>query len=83
VISAGSLSLTAGRKLAVAETGKHSYLYGMTQKRRQTDEDEAQSRRFIDLAHELETKGELDPEEDGQAFERLVRKVTPDRRPKP
>ena len=50
----------------------------MRQKPKRTaDEDEAQSRRFIDLAHELEERGELDPEEDGQAFERLVRKVVP------
>ena len=37
------------------------------------DEDEAQSRRFIDLAHELEEKGELDTSKDGQALDRLVR----------
>jgi hypothetical protein len=40
--------------------------------RRPRDEDEAQSRRFIDLAHDLERKGELDPEDDGSALDRLV-----------
>ncbi len=45
--------------------------------RKPAEEDEAQSRRFIDLAHELEEKGELDPEESGQALERLVRMVAP------
>ncbi len=45
--------------------------------KRSPDEDEAQSRRFMDLAHELEQKGELDTSEDGQALDHLVRKVAP------
>jgi hypothetical protein len=47
------------------------------------DEDEAQSRRFIDLAHELERKGELAPGEDGQVLDRLVRKAAIPRKPQP
>jgi hypothetical protein len=48
-----------------------------TKPKRTADEDEAQSRRFIDLAHELEAKGELDTSEDGQALDRLVRNAAP------
>jgi hypothetical protein len=40
-------------------------------------EDEAQSKRFLDLAHELEAAGELSPTESGEAFERLTRRVMP------
>jgi hypothetical protein len=40
-------------------------------------EDEAQSKRFMDLAHELEAAGELSADESGAAFERLSRKVMP------
>lgn len=36
------------------------------------DEDEAQSRRFLDLAKELQDAGELSPTEDGEAFQQLV-----------
>ena len=46
------------------------------------DEDEAQSQRFIELAHELEAKGELSPDDDGGAVDRLLRKVAPPRCPK-
>ena len=46
------------------------------------DEDEAQSQRFIELAHELEAKGELSPDDDGSAVDRLLRKVAPPRDPK-
>ncbi len=49
--------------------------------KRPADEDEAQSRRFIDLAHSLERKGELDPADDGSALDRLVQKA-PLERPK-
>lgn len=42
-------------------------------------EDDVQSRRFIELAHELEAKGELDTSDAGQALDRLVRKVAPPR----
>lgn len=44
------------------------------------DEDEAQSRRFIDLARELEADGDLSPTEGEGAFERLVDKALPERR---
>jgi hypothetical protein len=43
--------------------------------RRPRDEDEAQSRRFLDLAHELEAKDELDADDDGGALDRLVRRL--------
>lgn len=49
--------------------------------KRPTDEDEAQSQRFLDLAGELQEKGDLDPDEDGQAVEGLLRKVAPPRKP--
>jgi hypothetical protein len=49
-------------------------MFRMTAKpKRSPEQDEAQSRRFIDLVHELEEKGELDTSEDGQALDRLVR----------
>ncbi|MFI4976370.1 MAG: hypothetical protein ACHP84_17690 [Caulobacterales bacterium] len=38
-------------------------------------EDEAQSQRFIDLAHELEAEGDIDPHGAEQAFERAAAKV--------
>ena len=44
------------------------------------DEDEDQSRRFIETAKELEEAGDLDPN-DGEAFERLVGKALPAKRP--
>jgi hypothetical protein len=52
----------------------------MTKKPRHSDrdEDQAQSQRFIELARDLEVKGELDPDEDGRSLERLVRRsITP------
>lgn len=45
------------------------------------DEDEAQSRRFIDLARELEADGDLSPTEGEKAFERLLDKTLPVRPP--
>jgi hypothetical protein len=36
--------------------------------KRPRDEGEVQCRRFIDLAHDLEAKGELDPDDDGSAL---------------
>jgi hypothetical protein len=39
-------------------------------------EDEAQSKRFLDLAHELEAAGDLSPTEGGEAFERLFERTT-------
>jgi len=45
------------------------------------DEDEAQSRRFIETAKALEDAGELSPTEDGEAFEQLVGKAAPKRKP--
>jgi hypothetical protein len=50
--------------------------------KRSSDEDRAQSQRFLDLARELQEKGELDPDDDGQALERLVHKVAPPKAPK-
>lgn len=44
------------------------------------DEDEEQSRRFLETAKALEDAGELSPTEDGGAFERLMSKAAP---PKP
>ena len=44
-------------------------------------EDEAQSRRFLDLAHELEAAGELSPTDDGKALEQVIRHVLPAKRP--
>ena len=41
------------------------------------DEDEAQSKRFLDLASELEAAGDLSPTEGEGAFERLVGKALP------
>jgi hypothetical protein len=44
------------------------------------DEDPAQSKRFLDLASELEAAGDLNPTESGEAFERLVEKALPGKR---
>ncbi|WP_421935209.1 hypothetical protein [Phenylobacterium sp.] len=41
------------------------------------DEDPAQSKRFLDLASELEAAGDLNPTEGEEAFERLVGKALP------
>ena len=41
------------------------------------DEDEAQSKRFLDLASELEAAGDLSPTEDVEALERLMAKAAP------
>jgi hypothetical protein len=38
-------------------------------------EDEAQSKLFLDLAHELEDAGELSPDDDGAALDRAVTKI--------
>jgi hypothetical protein len=43
-------------------------------------EDEAQSQRFLNLAHELEAAGELSPTEDGEAFELLLGRAAPRKR---
>lgn len=54
----------------------------MTAKKRAPprDEDEAQSKRFLDLASELEAAGDLSPTEGERAFERLVDKALPPKR---
>lgn len=44
------------------------------------DEDEAQSRRFLETAKALEDAGELSPTDDGAAFESLLQKAAPERR---
>ena len=46
------------------------------------DEDPAQSKRFLDLAAELEAAGDLSPTEGEGAFERLVGKAAPPKRPR-
>lgn len=43
------------------------------------DEDEAQSKRFLDLAAELEAAGDLSDIEGERAFERLTEKALPKR----
>lgn len=43
------------------------------------DEDEAQSKRFLDLANELEAAGELNLTEGEEAFERLAKRALPSR----
>ncbi|UTP39590.1 hypothetical protein M9M90_20695 [Phenylobacterium sp. LH3H17] len=45
------------------------------------DEDEAQSRRFIEAATDLEAAGELNLTESEAAFERLVDNALPARKP--
>ena len=45
------------------------------------DEDEAQSRRFLDLASELEAAGDLSPTEGEEAFERLLKRAAPKKTP--
>lgn len=45
------------------------------------DEDPEESKRFLDLANELEAAGELSRTEDGAAFERLLGKAAPPKRP--
>jgi hypothetical protein len=44
------------------------------------DEDEAQSKRFLDLASELEAAGDLNPIEGEEAFEQLLNKAAPAKR---
>jgi len=44
------------------------------------DEDPAQSKRFLDLASELEAAGDLSPTEGERAFERAFDKIVPKRR---
>jgi len=46
------------------------------------DEDPAQSKRFLDLAGELEAAGDLNLTEGEGAFDRLARRVMPSRRVK-
>ena len=45
------------------------------------DEDEAQCRRFVETAKALEADGDLSPTEGEEAFERLLRKAAPPKRP--
>jgi hypothetical protein len=46
------------------------------------DEDPEESKRFLDLAAELETAGDLSPADGEQALERLLSKAAPPRRGK-
>ncbi len=52
----------------------------MAKKPKPKNEDEEQSRRFLETAKGLEAAGELSPTDDGSALERLMAKVAP-RRP--
>ena len=47
-----------------------------TRKKPPQEEDEAQSRRFLELGSELEAAGELSPTDDGNAFERAMDRIT-------
>jgi hypothetical protein len=51
----------------------------MTEKKKRPpkDEDPAQSKRFLDLAAELEAAGDLNPTEGEGAFDRLIGKALP------
>jgi hypothetical protein len=46
------------------------------------DEDPEESKRFLALAAELEAAGDLSPIEGEGAFERLLEKAAPSKRPK-
>ena len=48
-------------------------------KRPPGDEDPAESKRFLDLAAELEAAGDLSPTEGEAAFERLFKNAAPPR----
>lgn len=45
------------------------------------DEDPEESKRFLDLASELEAAGDLSLTEGGEAFERLMGRALPKKRP--
>lgn len=45
------------------------------------DEDPEQSKRFLDLARELEAAGELDPTEAGETFDRAFRTIAKPAKP--
>ena len=44
------------------------------------DEDEAESKRFLDLASELEAAGDLNPTEAAEKFDAVARRLLPSRR---
>ena len=44
------------------------------------DEDEAQSKRFLDLAGKLEAAGDLNPTDGTAAMERVLKRAAPPRR---
>ena len=52
----------------------------MTKKPSSPEEDEEQSKRFLETARELEAAGELDPTEAETAFERLLQRAAPPKR---
>lgn len=52
----------------------------MTKKPSSPEEDEEQSKRFLQTAKELEAAGELDPTEGDVAFERALKRAAPPRR---
>ncbi len=47
------------------------------------DEDEAQSKRFLETAKALEDAGELSPTETGEAFDLLMERAAPPKPRKP
>jgi len=53
----------------------------MTDKKKPPTEDPEQSRRFLDLARELEDAGELIPTDGEKAFERAMGRIAPAKRP--
>ena len=55
----------------------------MAKRKTPTDEDEEQSKRFLETARELEAAGELNLTDNEQVFERAFRKIVPARRSPP
>lgn len=55
----------------------------MAKRKTPTDEDEEQSKRFLETARELEAAGELNLTDNEQVFERAFRKIVPAQRSPP
>lgn len=51
------------------------------QKKRPPDEDEAQSKRFIEAVRQIEADGGLSREEAEQALDKLIESTVPQRKP--
>lgn len=54
-----------------------------TPRKTPADEDEAESRRFVETAREMEADGDLNLTEGEEAFERLIGKALPAKKPPP